>query len=82
MELVISFKTLKRDPETKKGPLRGVRRGPEEGGSLLSHLIGSTIGAGGLNFPVRDGKGWAPPPWPPRSWALRRAKGATGTLIL
>lgn len=28
---------------------------------------GSTIGANGLNFPVRNGKGWAPSPWPPRS---------------
>ena len=27
---------------------------------------GSTIGANGLNFPVRNGKGWAPSPWPPR----------------
>ena len=26
---------------------------------------GSTIGADGLNFPVRYGKGWAPSPWPP-----------------
>jgi hypothetical protein len=25
----------------------------------------STIGADGLNFPVRNGKGWAPSPWPP-----------------
>ena len=29
---------------------------------------GSTIGANGLNFPVRYGKGWAPLPWPPKSW--------------
>ena len=26
---------------------------------------GSTIGADGLNFPVRNGKGWTPSPWPP-----------------
>ena len=26
----------------------------------------STIGADGLNFPVRNGKGWAPSPWPPK----------------
>jgi hypothetical protein len=26
----------------------------------------STIGAGGLNFSVRDGKRWAPPPKPPQ----------------
>ena len=29
---------------------------------------GSTIGANGLNYPVRYGKGWAPLPWPPKSW--------------
>ena len=27
---------------------------------LLSHLLGSTIGAGGLNYSVRDGKRWIP----------------------
>src|SRR5690554_6655044 len=27
----------------------------------------STIGADGLNFPVRNGKGWAPSPWPPKN---------------
>ena len=27
---------------------------------------GSTIGANGLNYPVRYGKGWAPLPWPPK----------------
>ncbi len=32
----------------------------ENGGYLLSHLAGSTIGAGGLNFSVRDGKRWNP----------------------
>ena len=32
----------------------------ENGGYLLSHLVGSTIGAGGLNFSVRDGKRWNP----------------------
>ena len=30
------------------------------GGDLLSHRIGSTIGAGGLNFSVRHGKRWSP----------------------
>ncbi len=32
----------------------------KNGGYLLSHLAGSTIGAGGLNFSVRDGKRWNP----------------------
>ena len=31
----------------------------KNGGYLLSHLR-STIGAGGLNFSVRDGKRWDP----------------------
>ena len=31
---------------------------------------GSTIGANGLNYPVRYGKGWAPLPWPPKSSIL------------
>ena len=30
----------------------------KDGGYLLSHLVGSTIGAAGLNFSVRDGKRW------------------------
>ncbi len=30
----------------------------KEGGYLLSRFAGSTIGAGGLNFSVRDGKRW------------------------
>ena len=32
----------------------------KDGGYLLSHLVGSTIGAAGLNFSVRDGKRWNP----------------------
>ncbi len=37
-----------------------VRGGTEwkKGGYLLSRLAGSTIGEGGLNFSVRDGKRW------------------------
>ena len=35
--------------------------GAERGGDLLSRPTrGSTIGAGGLNFSVRDGKRWSP----------------------
>ena len=33
---------------------------PEFGADLLSRPSGSTIGAGGLNFSVRDGKRWVP----------------------
>ena len=32
----------------------------KDGGYLLSHLVGSTIGVAGLNFSVRDGKRWNP----------------------
>ena len=32
----------------------------KDGGYLLSHLAGSTIGVAGLNFSVRDGKRWNP----------------------
>ena len=32
---------------------------------------GSTIGADGLNFPVRYGKGWTPSPWPPEFCVVR-----------
>ena len=32
----------------------------KSGNDLLSHLMGSTIGAGGLNFRVRNGNGWDP----------------------
>ncbi len=30
--------------------------------------LGSTIGADGLNFPVRYGKGWTPSQWPPETF--------------
>ena len=30
----------------------------KKGGYLLSHFVGSTIGVGGLNFSVRNGKRW------------------------
>ena len=33
---------------------------PKSGADLLSRPSGSTIGAGGLNFSVRDGKRWVP----------------------
>ena len=40
--------------------LHGGSRSKKDGGDLLSRLAGSTIGAGGLNFSVRDGKRWGP----------------------
>ena len=46
---------------TKKVPLPApAGRGTlsKRGGYLLSRLAGSTIGEGGLNFSVRDGKRW------------------------
>ena len=47
----------------KRGSLQSLWHGGclgEDGGYLLSHLVGSTIGAAGLNFSVRDGKRWNP----------------------
>ncbi len=35
-----------------------IRASEKGGGDLLSHLVGSTIGAAELNDPVRNGKGW------------------------
>ena len=46
----------KKSPETSAS-FSGLLK---DGGDLLSHLIGSTIGAGGLNFSVRHGKRWSP----------------------
>ena len=43
-------------PPPGMGRARG--NGMEKGGYLLSRLAGSTIGEGGLNFSVRDGKRW------------------------
>uniref|UniRef100_UPI001F2624BE hypothetical protein n=1 Tax=Luteirhabdus pelagi TaxID=2792783 RepID=UPI001F2624BE len=43
------------DTHKKKDPTAIAIESLEEGGDLLSHLEGSTIGAGGLNFPVRNG---------------------------
>ena len=50
-------------PKHKKPPcniLHGGSRSKKDGGDLLSRLAGSTIGAGGLNFSVRNGKRWIP----------------------
>ena len=47
---------------TKKSDLQRISedRFIKDGGYLLSHLVGSTIGVVGLNFSVRDGKRWNP----------------------
>ena len=46
---------------TKKSPRYDYRRlWWKNGGYLLSHFLGSTIGAIGLNFSVRNGKRWIP----------------------
>ena len=45
--------------QTKKAPQRDAAEPVQDGGYLLSREC-STIGAGGLNFSVRDGKRWDP----------------------
>ena len=55
--------TIQKPPGNKKpvpppGMGRARGNGMEKGGYLLSRLAGSTIGEGGLNFSVRDGKRW------------------------
>src|SRR5690606_1673893 len=50
----------------KKGP-PCFHGGPQKKAAAYSPTwCSSTIGADGLNFPVRNGKGWAPSPWPPK----------------
>src|SRR5690554_5787931 len=56
-----------KSPGTKKKGPRAYARGPRKKAAAYSPTwCGSTIGADGLNFPVRNGKGWAPSPWPPK----------------
>ncbi len=51
----------------KKDPDQMNDRDPRKKAAAYSPTwCGSTIGADGLNFPVRNGKGWAPSPWPPK----------------
>ena len=47
---------------TKKNPAthKNGREKRDLGDDLLSHRLGSTIGAAGLNFSVRNGKRWTP----------------------
>ena len=51
-----------RDKQKRPGPdcTSGPRRQGDTGNDLLSHHEGSTIGAAGLNFSVRNGKRWNP----------------------
>ena len=51
----------------KKGPPVLVHGGTQKKAAAYSPTwFSSTNGADGLNFPVRNGKGWAPSPWPPK----------------
>ena len=52
-------------PGAKKSPAGQGPRGAGWRRPTLPPIAGSTIGAGGLNCSVRDGKRWAPPRWPP-----------------
>ena len=52
---------------TKKKSPHLVMKGLQKKAAAYSPTwCSSTIGADGLNFPVRNGKGWAPSPWPPK----------------
>ena len=44
----------------QKAPEVSLRGLPLNGGGALLSRFPSTIGAAGLNFPVRNGKGWIP----------------------
>ena len=44
---------------TKKVPYIAVRDFPKKAATYSPTWYSSTIGADGLNFPVRNGKGWA-----------------------
>src|SRR5690606_31265456 len=57
----VGYCTKKKSPHLAMGGLQ------KKAAAYSPTWCGSTIGADGLNFPVRNGKGWAPSPWPPRS---------------
>ena len=60
MELLSKHKTTKKP---RYLPAAGLMEGePSQGlgNDLLSHRLGSTIGAAGLNYSVRNGKRWTP----------------------
>ena len=50
----------------KKSPHLMMRGLQKKAAAYSPTWCSSTIGADGLNFPVRNGKGWAPSPWPPK----------------
>ena len=54
----------------QKNPDSNMNRGSRKAATYSPTWCGSTIGADGLNYPVRYGKGWAPSPWPPKSWTV------------
>ena len=59
------------NPGYKKAPLRIVRGLLKKAATYSPTWYSSTIGANGLNFPVRNGKGWAPSQWPPKNISSR-----------
>ena len=50
----------KKQNKKQKAPEVSLRGLPFNGGGALLSRFPSTIGAAGLNFPVRNGKGWIP----------------------
>ena len=53
-------KKTKQKTNKQKAPEVSLRGLPFYGGGALLSRFPSTIGAAGLNFPVRNGKGWIP----------------------
>ena len=53
-------KKTKQKNKKQKAPEVSLRGLPFYGGGALLSRFPSTIGAAGLNFPVRNGKGWIP----------------------
>ena len=56
-ELPRTFLPSHDEKEPRSGSL-ALRGSQKKGGDLLSRGLGSTIGASGLNFSVRNGKRW------------------------
>ena len=61
----------------KKSPLHCCRGLSKKAATYSPTWCGSTIGADGLNFPVRNGKGWTPSPQPPEFYVRSAHYGAT-----
>ncbi len=66
----------------KKEPFTYVKGPSRKAATCSPTWCGSTIGADGLNFPVRNGKGWAPSPWPPKIFPSCSPKGGGTGYIL